>query len=142
MWSQIVQFKVDTAVANEYSCGECKSYVEGFCYRWTFPIREIHVPCTKFKLQEKEQDGNHNVYQYTSDTEEEVSQEELDTQSINQDDLVPEITHTNGLLQEFFERLKIFKEEIIGKSFDEIYIMFDGILEEYESKFKIWCTKC
>jgi len=83
------------------------------------------------------QDENHNVYQYTSDVDEGVSQEELDTQSINQDDLVPEIIHSNGLLNEFFERLKIFKEEIIGKSFDEIYIMFDGILEEYGSKFRI-----
>lgn len=58
-------------------------------------------------------------------------------QDDNQNDLEPEISDSNGLLQEFFERLKNFKEEIIGKSFDEIYIMFDGILEEYESKFKI-----
>ena len=58
-------------------------------------------------------------------------------QDDNQNDLGSEITETNGLLHEFFEHLKNFKEEIIGKSFDEIYIMFDGILEEYESKFKI-----
>ena len=58
-------------------------------------------------------------------------------QNYIQNDIEPEISDSNGLLQEFFERLKVFKEEIIGKSFDEIYIMFDGILEEYESKFKI-----
>jgi len=133
----MVQFKVDTAVGNEYSCGECKSFDNNFCYRWTFPIREIHVPCTKFKLQDKVQDEDYNAYQYTSHTDEEVSQEEIVEQNSTQDDLSPEITESNGLLQEFFERLKIFKEEIIGKSFDEIYIMFDGLLEEYESKFKI-----
>jgi len=124
-------------VANEYSCGSCKSFIEGFCYRWSFPIREIHIPCTKFKLQEKVQDENYNVYQYTSDADEESSQEEMDTRNYNQNDLGSEITDSKGLLQEFFERLKDFKEEIIGKSFDEIYIMFDGILEEYENKFKI-----
>jgi hypothetical protein len=83
------------------------------------------------------QDENYNVYQYTSDSDEEISQEEISKLEYNQEDLSPEITYSNGLLDEFFERLKIFKEEIIGKSFDEIYIMFDGILEEYESKFKI-----
>lgn len=59
------------------------------------------------------------------------------TRNYNQNDIGPEISDSNGLLQEFFERLKDFKEDIIGKSFDEIYIMFDGILEEYENKFKI-----
>ncbi len=111
--------------------------MEGFCYRWTFPIREIHVPCTKFKLQDKVQDENYNVYQYTSHTDEEISQEEMVKPDYNQNDLGPEISESNGLLHDFFERLKNFKEEIIGKSFDEIYIMFDGILEEYESKFNI-----
>jgi len=130
----IVQFK---DASDKYSCGECRSYLEGFCYRWTFPIREIHVPCTKFKLREKERNGNHNAYQYTSDTDEVISQEDIVTQDNNQNDFVPEISHNNGLLQEFFERLEEFKEEIIGKSFDEIYILFDGLLEEYENKFKI-----
>ena len=130
----IVQFK---DANDKYSCGECKSFVEGFCYRWSFPIREIHVPCTKFKLQEKLQGENYNAYQYTTDTDEEISQEEIDTRNYNKNDLVPEINERNGLLHEFLERLKLFKEEIIGKSFDEIYIMFDGILDEYENKFKI-----
>jgi len=83
------------------------------------------------------QNEDYNVYQYTSDADEESSQEEMYTRNYNQNDTGPEISDSNGLLQEFFERLKGFKEEIIGKSFDEIYIMFDGILEEYENKFKI-----
>ncbi len=82
-------------------------------------------------------DENYNVYQYKSHTDEEISQVEMDMPDDNPNDLVPEISHSNGLFQEFFERLKVFKEEIIGKSFDEIYIMFDGILEEYENKFKM-----
>ena len=41
-------------------------------------------------------------------------------QDDNQNDLEPEISDSNGLLQEFFERLKNFKEEIIGKSFDSL----------------------
>ena len=131
---KIVQFKESNS---KYSCGECKSYIEGFCYRWSFPIREIHVPCTKFKLQENLLNENHNVYQYKSDSDEDLSQEELVAPINNQIDLDPEIIKSNGLLHEFFERLKDFKEEIIGKSFDEIYIMFDGILDEYENKFKI-----
>ena len=83
------------------------------------------------------QNENNNVYQYKSDSDEDFSQEELVAPINNQIDLSPEIIDSNGLLHEFFERLKDFKEEIIGKSFDEIYIMFDGILDEYENKFKI-----
>ena len=45
---------------------------------------------------------------------------------------------TVELIQEFFDELKKFKEEIIGKAFDEIYIDLDGLIDDYENKFKMY----
>ncbi len=45
---------------------------------------------------------------------------------------------TIDLIQEFFNELKKFKEAIIGKPFDEIYIDLDGLIDDYENKFKMY----
>ncbi|MFX1392311.1 MAG: hypothetical protein ACFFAH_01940 [Promethearchaeota archaeon] len=104
----MVQFQVNKEEPEENSCGLCKSYNEGFCYKWSFPIREEHIPCTKFRKQENHQDFDENETSKLAKIE---------------------------LIREFFNRLNTFKEDIIGKPYDEIYIALDKLMEEYSDKF-------
>ena len=104
----MVQFKSITNNVIEKPCGECKSFVDGFCYKWAFPIKGDHVPCTKFKLREE----NYAV-------------------TINNS------SNSNGLIAKLLKDLNKFKETIIGKQLDEIYIGLDSLIEKYENKIKI-----
>jgi len=104
----MVQFQINKDYIEENSCRLCKSYSEGFCYRSSFPIREEHVPCTKFRKQENHQDFD-----------------EIKTSKLVKIELI----------RGFFNRLNTFKEDIIGKPYDEIYIGLDKLMEEYSDKF-------
>ena len=101
----MVQFKTEIGSVSEYICEDCKSYMDGFCYKYSFPIQKSHVPCTKFKLLKK--------------IEEEV---------VSQDD------DKNGLLQEFILALRDTNKEIDGKSYLEIYTMFDDLINKFANK--------
>lgn len=101
----MVQFKTEIGSISEYTCIDCKSYMDGFCYKYSFPIQKSHVPCTKFKLLKK--------------VEEEVVSKDSDK---------------NGLLQEFIMALRETNKEIDGKSYIEIYTMFDDLINKYANK--------
>jgi len=110
----MVQFQVNKNDPEEYACGICKSYNEGFCFKWSFPIRENHVPCTKFRKIDR-----------------------IQVDQSNNNELIPPDLVKLELILEFFQDLKKFKEEIIGKPFDEIYINLDTLIDEYKEKFNI-----
>ena len=57
----MVQFKVDTENQEGYSCDDCKSFMDDFCYKWSFPIQRNHIPCTKFKYLKRIEDEIPNV---------------------------------------------------------------------------------
>ena len=101
----MVQFKTEIGSVSEYTCEDCKSYMDGFCYKYSFPIQKSHVPCTKFKLLRK--------------VEEEVASQNDDK---------------NGLLQEFILALRETNKEIDGKSYIEIYTKFDDLINKYANK--------
>ena len=101
----MVQFKTEIGSVSEFTCEDCKSFMEGFCYKFSFPIQKSHVPCTKFKLLKK--------------MEEEVVSKDSDK---------------NGLLQEFIMALRDTNKEIDGKSYIEIYTMFDDLINKYANK--------
>ena len=104
----MVQFKSINNNVIEKPCGECKSFNDEFCYKWAFPVKENHVPCTKFKLRE-----------------------EIYTEPIKNN------SNSNGLITKLLKDLNKFKETIIGKQLDEIYIGLDNLIEKYENKIKI-----
>ena len=79
--------------------------MDGFCYKYSFPIQKSHGPCTKFKLLRK--------------VEEEVASQNDDK---------------NGLLQEFILALRETNKEIDGKSYIEIYTKFDDLINKYANK--------
>ena len=101
----MVQFKTEIGSVSEYTCEDCKSYMDGFCYKYSFPIQKSHVPYTKFKLLKK--------------VEEEVASQNDDK---------------NGLLQEFILALRETNKEIDGKSYIEIYTKFDDLINKYANK--------
>ncbi|MBD3342061.1 MAG: hypothetical protein GF353_23375 [Candidatus Lokiarchaeota archaeon] len=98
----------------EHPCGDCKSFDDGFCYRFFFPVQEKHAPCTKFKLKESEE-----------------------LESTNSEDGQTQLV-IKELFEDFLDKLTKFKEGIIGRPFDEIYIDLDTLIEEYENKLKIY----
>ena len=79
--------------------------MDGFCYKYSFPIQKTHVPCTKFKLLKK-----------------------------MEDELINKNEDKNGLLQEFIMALRETNKEIDGKSYIEIYTMFDDLINKYANK--------
>jgi len=101
----VVQFKTEIGSVSEYSCEDCKSFMDGFCYKYSFPIQKSHVPCTKFKLLKK-----------------------------MEEDVVSKYEDKNGLLQEFIQKLQETNREIDGKSYLEIYTMFDDLINKYANK--------
>ena len=101
----MVQFKTELGSVSEYTCEDCKSYMDGFCYKYSFPIQKSHVPCTKFKLLKK-----------------------LEEEVVSQND------DKNGLLQEFILALRETNKEIDGKSYIEIYTMFDDLINKFVNK--------
>lgn len=103
----MVQFKVDDENQEGYSCDDCKSFMEDFCYKWSFPILRNHVPCTKFKYLKK-----------IEDQIAEASTEE----------------GKNELLQEFFQELRKVNKQIDGKTYLEIYTDFDDLISKYAQK--------
>jgi len=102
----MVQFKIGETDENEYTCDDCKSFMAGFCYRWSFPINSNHVPCTKFKYQKKIED-------------------EID---------LSKTPNEKSILQEFFQELRKANKEIDGKSYLEIYTKFDELIGKYAQK--------
>jgi len=101
----VVQFKTEIGSVSEYTCNDCKSFMDGFCYKYSFPIQKTHVPCTKFKLLKK-----------------------------MEDEIVNKNEDKNGLLQEFIMALRETNKEIDGKSYIEIYTMFDDLINKYANK--------
>ena len=79
--------------------------MDGFCYKYSFPIQKTHVPCTKFKLLKK-----------------------------MEDELINKNEDKNGLLQEFIMALRETNKEIDGKSYIEIYTMFDDLINKYANE--------
>lgn len=104
----MVQFKLNKSGVIEDPCGVCKSYDGGFCYKWSFPITEGHVPCTKFRRNDK------------------THSEPVKNNSIPRE-----------LIKKFLTDLKDFKGKIIGQSFDEIYIGLDNLIEGYTRRFNV-----
>ena len=51
---------------------------------------------------------------------------------------VADNSESKDLVKELFEKLMIFKEELIDfPSIDEIYVKLDSILDEYQEKLEI-----
>ena len=101
----MVQFKTEIGSVSEYTCNDCKSFMDGFCYKYSFPIQKAHVPCTKFKLLKK-----------------------------MEDEVVNKNEDKNGLLQEFILALREANKNIDGKSYIEIYTMFDDLINKYANE--------
>ena len=101
----MVQFKTEIGSVSEYTCNDCKSFMDGFCYKYSFPIQKSHVPCTKFKFLKK-----------------------------MEDEVVNKNEDKNGLLQEFILALREANKNIDGKSYIEIYTMFDDLINRYANE--------
>ncbi|MFX1276618.1 MAG: hypothetical protein ACFFBP_05430 [Promethearchaeota archaeon] len=102
----MVQFKIGEEHEGDYTCDDCRSFIDGFCYRWSFPIQSNHIPCTKFKYQKK-------------------IEEEIDLSTT---------PNEKSLLQDFFRELRKANKEIDGKSYLEIYTTFDELINKYAQR--------
>ncbi len=80
--------------------------MDGFCYKYSFPIQGSHVPCTKFKILKK----------------------------IEEEEVIQESEDKIGILQEFIRALRDANKEIDGKTYLEIYTAFDDLITKYTNK--------
>jgi hypothetical protein len=101
----VVQFKNEAGSVSEYNCEDCKSFMDDFCYKYSFPIQASHGSCTKFKILRKVED-----------------------------EVVSKSDDKNGLLQEFIMALREANKEIDGKSYIEIYTKFDDLINKFANK--------